>query len=108
MKFQFVIFAQGDYFSIPETVDVDLGPRSPRTVLAVEVSDSKNGVVHSWSLKKFRERLKTMKDVYNKIAMATEHSDSETEDPFYDDFPWFRLVGRLVVNRELLVHTDIE
>jgi hypothetical protein len=71
------------------------------------VSDSKNGVVHSWSLKKFRERLKTMKDVYNKIAMATEHSDSETEDPFYDDFPWFRLVGRLVV-KQLLVHTDIE
>ena len=97
MKFQFVIFTQSDYFSIPDTVDVDLGPKSPRTVLAVEVSDSKNGVVHFWSLKKFRERLKTMKDLYNKVSMATEHSDGETEDPFYDDFPWFRLIGRWVV-----------
>ncbi|CAB4009819.1 kinesin unc-104, partial [Paramuricea clavata] len=109
VKFQFVIFAQGDYFSIPETVDVDLGPRSPRTVLAVEVSDGKNGVVHSWSLKKFRERLKTMKDLYNKIAMATEHSDSETEDPFYDDFPWFRLVGRsFVYMRHLLYGISLD
>jgi kinesin family protein 1 len=98
VKFQFVIFTQGNYFTIPDTVDIDLGPRSPGTVLAVEASDSKNGVVHFWSLKKFRERLKAMKDVYNNVSTATEHSDGETEDPFYDDFPWFRLIGRLVVS----------
>ena len=97
MQFQFVIFTQGEYFSIPDSIDTGLETRSPRTVLAIEASDSKNGVVHFWSLKKFRERLKTMKDLYNKVAMATEHSDGEAEDPFYDDFPWFRLIGRSFV-----------
>ena len=38
-----------------------------------------------------------MKDLYNKVAMEAEHSDGETEDPFYDDFPWFRLIGRSFV-----------
>ena len=38
-----------------------------------------------------------MKDLYNKVVMAAEHSDGETEDPFYDDFPWFRLIGRSFV-----------
>lgn len=82
---------------------MDLVPMSPRTVLAVEVSDNKNGVVHYWSLKRFRERLKTMKDIYNNVANRTEQSDSEMEDPFYDDFPWFRLIGRFVFGKDVFI-----
>lgn len=36
-----------------------------------------------------------MKDLYNNVAMATEHRDGQTDEPFYDDFPWFRSIGRL-------------
>ena len=35
-----------------------------------------------------------MKDLYQKVTMESEQSTIETEDPFYDDFPWFGIIGR--------------
>lgn len=43
-----------------------------------------------------RERLQAMKDLYHKISLEIEQSSVENEDPFYDDFPWFSLIGRFV------------
>lgn len=42
----------------------------------------------------FSERLKKMKDLYHKIMMASDFSDANIDDPFYDDFPWYRFIGR--------------
>ncbi|KAH7644362.1 kinesin-like protein [Dermatophagoides farinae] len=127
----------------------------PRTIVAVEVKDQKNGATHYWSLCKLRKRLELMRQVYAKyaeeysatIAAASanatvsssstttgslQHSslsssshlngtipsnstnsgggtgvtiyhansikngtvETETSDPFYDRFPWFRFIGR--------------
>ncbi|KAH9425004.1 hypothetical protein DERP_009229 [Dermatophagoides pteronyssinus] len=129
----------------------------PRTIVAVEVKDQKNGATHYWSLIKLRKRLELMRQVYSKYAeeysaaiaaAATSSSissstssnvsnslqssltssasyhqlngtipsgnnaggtgvtiyhansiingtvETETSDPFYDRFPWFRFIGR--------------
>lgn len=52
--FQFVLFTEGDYFKIPEALKADLAARHGQAVIAVQVTDSKNGVVHFWTLAKFR------------------------------------------------------
>ena len=76
---------------------------SKRTVVAVEVHDMKNGAVHYWSLPKLQYRLQLMRDLYqNEPLLMTETSDHGLEsitggDPFYDRFPWFRLIGRSFV-----------
>ena len=36
----------------------------PKTLVAVEVKDQRNGVVHYWSLKKLRDRLELMREKY--------------------------------------------
>ncbi|XP_046845010.1 kinesin-like protein unc-104 isoform X2 [Xenia sp. Carnegie-2017] len=95
VKYQFVLFTQTNSFNIPDALDID--PMPSQTVLAIEVSDSKNSAVHYWSLKKFSERLKKMKDLYHKIMMASDFSDANIDDPFYDDFPWYRFIGRSFV-----------
>ncbi|XP_044740272.1 kinesin-like protein unc-104 isoform X10 [Chrysoperla carnea] len=75
----------------------------PRTIVAVEVQDTKNGATHYWSLEKLRQRLELMREMYhNEAELSPTSPDYNVEsltggDPFYDRFPWFRMVGRSFV-----------
>ncbi|WAR14348.1 KIF1A-like protein [Mya arenaria] len=82
----------------------DLPRPFPRNVVAVEVQDTKNGATHFWSLEKLRQRLELMREMYHNEAelspSSPEHPNLDSltgTDPFYDRFPWFRLVGRSFV-----------
>ncbi|XP_055706371.1 kinesin-like protein unc-104 isoform X3 [Phlebotomus papatasi] len=41
------------------------GIPAPRTIVAVEVTDTKNGATHYWTLEKLRCRLELMRQIYN-------------------------------------------
>ncbi|XP_054265654.1 kinesin-like protein unc-104 [Macrosteles quadrilineatus] len=75
----------------------------PRTIVAVEVLDTKNGATHYWTLEKLRQRLELMREMYlNEAELSPTSPDYNIEsltggDPFYDRFPWFRMVGRSFV-----------
>uniref|UniRef100_A0A8C1FUW0 plus-end-directed kinesin ATPase n=1 Tax=Cyprinus carpio carpio TaxID=630221 RepID=A0A8C1FUW0_CYPCA len=106
VQFQFVLLTDTLYSPLPP----DLLPPSiakdrekrlfPRTIVAVEVQDQKNGATHYWTLDKLRQRLDLMREMYDRAAevpsTAVEDCDHMMSggDPFYDRFPWFRLVGR--------------
>lgn len=109
VQFQFVLLTDTLYSPLPpdllppETAkDREKSP-FPRTIVAVEVQDQKNGATHYWTLEKLRQRLDLMRDMYDRAAEvpgnALEDCDSVLTggDPFYDRFPWFRLVGRAFV-----------
>uniref|UniRef100_A0A4W5K8Q1 Kinesin family member 1A n=1 Tax=Hucho hucho TaxID=62062 RepID=A0A4W5K8Q1_9TELE len=72
----------------------------PRTIVAVEVQDQKNGATHCWTMDKLRQRLDLMREMYDRAAEVPNSTIEDCEnvmtggDPFYDRFPWFRLVGR--------------
>ncbi|XP_013866484.1 kinesin-like protein KIF1A isoform X3 [Austrofundulus limnaeus] len=106
VQFQFVLLTDTLYSPLPPDL---LPPEAtkdqekrhfPRTIVAVEVQDQKNGATHYWTLEKLRQRLDLMREMYDRAAdlpnTTTEESDSALTggDPFYDRFPWFRLVGR--------------
>ncbi|XP_053354016.1 kinesin-like protein KIF1A isoform X5 [Clarias gariepinus] len=105
VQFQFVLLTDTLYSPLPPdllpsdvTQEREKSP-FPRTIVAVEVQDQKNGATHYWTLEKLRQRLDQMRDMYDRAAEvpigATEECDSVLTggDPFYDRFPWFRLVG---------------
>ncbi|XP_041119617.1 kinesin-like protein KIF1A isoform X20 [Polyodon spathula] len=75
----------------------------PRTIVAVEVQDQKNGATHYWTLEKLRQRLDLMREMYDRAAEVPSSAIDDCDnvmtggDPFYDRFPWFRLVGRAFV-----------
>ncbi|XP_058635711.1 kinesin-like protein KIF1A isoform X22 [Onychostoma macrolepis] len=109
VQFQFVLLTDTLYSPLPpdllppETAkDREKSP-FPRTIVAVEVQDQKNGATHYWTLEKLRQRLDLMREMYDRAAEvpgnALEDCDSVLTggDPFYDRFPWFRLVGRAFV-----------
>ncbi|XP_059416428.1 kinesin-like protein KIF1A isoform X16 [Carassius carassius] len=109
VQFQFVLLTDTLYSPLPpdllppETAkDREKSP-FPRTIVAVEVQDQKNGATHYWTLEKLRQRLDLMREMYDRAAevpgSALEDCDSVLTggDPFYDRFPWFRLVGRAFV-----------
>ncbi|XP_055694171.1 kinesin-like protein unc-104 isoform X11 [Lutzomyia longipalpis] len=79
------------------------GNPAPRTIVAVEVTDMKNGATHYWTLEKLRQRLELMREMYhNEAELSPTSPDYNVEsltggDPFYDRFPWFRMVGRSFV-----------
>uniref|UniRef100_A0AAY4EQG7 plus-end-directed kinesin ATPase n=1 Tax=Denticeps clupeoides TaxID=299321 RepID=A0AAY4EQG7_9TELE len=106
VQFQFVLLTDTLYSPLPPDL---LPPEAakdrekrpfPRTIVAVEVQDQKNGATHYWTLEKLRQRLDLMREMYDRAAelpsTAIEDCDSVLTggDPFYDRFPWFRLVGR--------------
>uniref|UniRef100_A0A671WCH4 plus-end-directed kinesin ATPase n=1 Tax=Sparus aurata TaxID=8175 RepID=A0A671WCH4_SPAAU len=142
VQFQFVLLTDTLYSPLPP----DLLPPCvakererrpfPRTIVAVEVQDQKNGATHYWTLEKLRcggflsamihfipalslypvlihasahtlkicrQRLDLMREMYDRAAelpsSAVEDCDHALTggDPFYDRFPWFRLVGRAFV-----------
>ncbi|XP_053539642.1 kinesin-like protein KIF1A isoform X7 [Ictalurus punctatus] len=109
VQFQFVLLTDTLYSPLPPDLlpsDVNKEREKspfPRTIVAVEVQDQKNGATHYWTLEKLRQRLDLMREMYDRAAevpsSATEECDSVLTggDPFYDRFPWFRLVGRAFV-----------
>ncbi|XP_072333983.1 kinesin-like protein KIF1B isoform X8 [Scyliorhinus torazame] len=105
VQFQFVLLTHTLYSPLPpELLPVEVeadrdAQQFPRTVVAVEVQDLKNGATHYWSLEKLKQRLEQMREMYDRageMASATQ-DDGESmmggSDPFYDRFHWFKLVG---------------
>ncbi|XP_054333620.1 kinesin-like protein KIF1A isoform X12 [Pongo pygmaeus] len=109
VEFQFVLLTDTLYSPLPPDLlppeaakDRETRP-FPRTIVAVEVQDRKNGATHYWTLEKLRQRLDLMREMYDRAAevpsSVIEDCDNVVTggDPFYDRFPWFRLVGRAFV-----------
>ncbi|XP_017782676.1 PREDICTED: kinesin-like protein unc-104 isoform X6 [Nicrophorus vespilloides] len=157
VQFQFTLLTDTLYSPLPPDLrpaidyDADEEGAPPKTIVAVEVQDTKNGATHYWSLDKLRQRLELMRLVYhteespgspdtpqgddsllrclsqcpsttrfslssllpssrqrlelmremyhNEAEMSPTSPDYNVEsltggDPFYDRFPWFRMVGR--------------
>ncbi|XP_074781163.1 kinesin-like protein KIF1B isoform X16 [Athene noctua] len=109
VQFQFVLLTDTLYSPLPP----ELSPTElektrdnrpfPRTVVAVEVQDLKNGATHYWSLEKLKQRLDLMREMYDRAGEMASNTQDESEstmtgsDPFYDRFHWFKLVGRAFV-----------
>ncbi|XP_061637899.1 kinesin-like protein KIF1B isoform X20 [Phyllopteryx taeniolatus] len=110
VQFQFVLLTDTLYSPLPPELlppepekECDFRP-FPRTVVAVEVQDLKNGATHYWSLEKLKQRLDQMREMYDRAGeLASTHQEDCGEgtltgtDPFYDRFHWFKLVGRAFV-----------
>ncbi|KAE8293329.1 Kinesin-like protein KIF1B [Larimichthys crocea] len=109
VQFQFVLLTDTLYSPLPPELlspepekERDTRP-FPRTVVAVEVQDLKNGATHYWSLDKLKQRLDQMREMYDRageMASANQEDGEGTltgNDPFYDRFHWFKLVGRAFV-----------
>uniref|UniRef100_A0A8C7PX18 plus-end-directed kinesin ATPase n=1 Tax=Oncorhynchus mykiss TaxID=8022 RepID=A0A8C7PX18_ONCMY len=109
VQFQFVLLTDTLYSPLPTDL---LPPEAakdratrpfPRTIVAVEVQDHKNGATHCWTMEKLRQRLDLMREMYDRAAEVPNSTIEDCEnvmtggDPFYDRFPWFRLVGRAFV-----------
>nr|XP_046155830.1 kinesin-like protein KIF1A isoform X11 [Oncorhynchus gorbuscha] len=109
VQFQFVLLTDTLYSPLPTDLlppeaTKDRATRPfPRTIVAVEVQDHKNGATHCWALEKLRQRLDLMREMYDRAAEVPNSTIEDCEnvmtggDPFYDRFPWFRLVGRAFV-----------
>ncbi|XP_069803085.1 kinesin-like protein KIF1B isoform X8 [Dendropsophus ebraccatus] len=109
VQFQFVLLTDTLYSPLPpellppESEKIDEDQPFPRTVVAVEVQDLKNGATHYWSLEKLRLRLEQMREMYDRAGEMASNVQDEPDtvisggDPFYDRFHWFKLVGRAFV-----------
>ncbi|XP_075459659.1 kinesin-like protein KIF1B isoform X21 [Ascaphus truei] len=105
VQFQFVLLTDTLYSPLPPELlpsDYEKLPEDlpfPRTVVAVEVQDVKNGATHYWSLEKLRLRLEQMREMYDRAGEMASSVQDESDsvltgsDPFYDRFHWFKLVG---------------
>uniref|UniRef100_A0AAQ4RZI9 plus-end-directed kinesin ATPase n=1 Tax=Gasterosteus aculeatus aculeatus TaxID=481459 RepID=A0AAQ4RZI9_GASAC len=99
VQFQFVLLTDTLYSPLPPDL---LPPEAakdrekrhfPRTIVAVEVQDQKNGATHYWTLEKLRQRLDLMREMYDRAADVPNNTAEDGEnvmtggDPFYDRFP---------------------
>lgn len=115
VQFQFTLLTDTMYSPLPPDLAAELPaiaaapngelskcetPPTSKTIVAVEVTDTKNGATHYWTLDKLRQRLELMREMYhNEAELSPTSPDYNVEsltggDPFYDRFPWFRMVGR--------------
>ncbi|XP_060841951.1 kinesin-like protein unc-104 isoform X6 [Rhopalosiphum padi] len=154
VQFQFTLLTDTLYSPLPLDFladDDDIDRPFPRTYVAIEVLDTKNGATHYWTLDKLKTRLDLMRQIYNgdiespqkspcefkddffqcltactpnksfsylipsrqRLELMREMYQNEAEisptspdfnieaitggDPFYDRFPWFRLIGRAFI-----------
>ncbi|XP_072464921.1 kinesin-like protein KIF1B isoform X5 [Notamacropus eugenii] len=105
VQFQFVLLTDTLYSPLPpELLPPEMEKTQddrpfPRTVVAVEVQDLKNGATHYWSLEKLKQRLELMREMYDRAGEMASNAQDDGEaamtgsDPFYDRFHWFKLVG---------------
>ncbi|XP_076874590.1 kinesin-like protein KIF1B isoform X6 [Brachyhypopomus gauderio] len=117
VQFQFVLLTDTLYSPLPPELlppepEKEREPRPfPRTVVAVEVQDLKNGATHYWSLEKLKQRLEQMREMYDRAGeMASSNPEGSDgtltgSDPFYDRFHWFKLVGRAFVYLSNLLYS---
>ncbi|KAI4883673.1 hypothetical protein NFI96_017215 [Prochilodus magdalenae] len=116
VQFQFVLLTDTLYSPLPPELlppepekERDSRP-FPRTVVAVEVQDLKNGATHYWSLEKLKQRLEQMREMYDRAGEMASSNQEEGEgpltgsDPFYDRFHWFKLVGSTVLEGSPIFH----
>ncbi|CAJ0566193.1 unnamed protein product, partial [Mesorhabditis spiculigera] len=165
VQFQFVLLTDTMYSPLPPDLlppgeDLSLRPY-PKTVVAIQVQDLKNGATHYWSIEKLKQRLEEMRSFYNaevseigtpvegpprsgsvitdgwlaalslnparlipdrqRLESMRDLYETEGEmspvspddpmmdalmgtDPFYDRFPWFRMIGRAFVYLSNLLH----
>uniref|UniRef100_A0A8B9JDU2 plus-end-directed kinesin ATPase n=1 Tax=Astyanax mexicanus TaxID=7994 RepID=A0A8B9JDU2_ASTMX len=117
VQFQFVLLTDTLYSPLPPELlppepekERDSRP-FPRTVVAVEVQDLKNGATHYWSLEKLKQRLEQMREMYDRAGEMASSNQEDGEgpltgsDPFYDRFHWFKLVGRAFVYLSNLLYS---
>ncbi|XP_017563835.1 kinesin-like protein KIF1B isoform X8 [Pygocentrus nattereri] len=117
VQFQFVLLTDTLYSPLPPELlpsepEKERNSRPfPRTVVAVEVQDLKNGATHYWSLEKLKQRLDQMREMYDRAGEMASSNPEEGEgpltgsDPFYDRFHWFKLVGRAFVYLSNLLYS---
>ncbi|RCN33924.1 PH domain protein [Ancylostoma caninum] len=159
VQFQFVLLTDTMYSPLPPDLlppgeDLTLRPY-PKTVVAIQVQDLKNGATHYWSIEKLKQRLEDMRSFYNaelsvvgtpaeapyktvaegwlaalqlnpaRLVPDRQRLESMRDmygadqlspcddpmmealmgtDPFYDRFPWFRMIGRAFVYLSNLLH----
>merc|ERR1719410_1032988 len=71
VQFQFLLLTDTLYSPLPPDLvtlrdpDDDDDSPEPKTIVAVEVLDTKNGATHYWSIEKLRQRLELMRHIYN-------------------------------------------
>ncbi|XP_057193162.1 kinesin-like protein KIF1A isoform X2 [Triplophysa rosa] len=109
VQFQFVLLTDTLYSPLPpdllpaETAEDRENDPFPRTIVAVEVQDQINGATHYWTMEKLRHRLDLMREMYDHAAEVPSNALEDCNsvltggDPFYDRFPWFRMIGRSFV-----------
>ncbi|KPJ02360.1 Kinesin-like protein unc-104 [Papilio xuthus] len=80
VQFQFTLLTDTPYSPLPgelaprDDADDEYRPGAP-TVVAVEVTDTKNGATHYWTLEKLRHRLELMRQIYNMNETCGEEED---------------------------------
>lgn len=101
VQFQFTLLSDTLYTPLPNDLKdkSDEKAAAAKTVVAVEVNDQKNGVIHYWSLAKLKQRLELMRELYHSDGDSYDYNVESLigYDPFYDRFPWFRVIGRSFV-----------
>ncbi|CAH2043360.1 unnamed protein product, partial [Iphiclides podalirius] len=88
VQFQFTLLTDTPYSPLPaelaprDDADDEYRPGAP-TVVAVEVTDTKNGATHYWTLEKLRHRLELMRQIYNmnESACGDEEEDVSPSAP---------------------------
>ncbi|OQR71052.1 kinesin protein-like, partial [Tropilaelaps mercedesae] len=104
VQFQFVLLTDTPY----SPLQPDMYPADGRkTIVAVEVQDMKNGATHHWTLEKLRQRLELMREMYQSENEASPTECEPQGDPFYDRFPWFRMIGRAFVYLTNLMYPNV-
>ncbi|VVC97408.1 unnamed protein product [Leptidea sinapis] len=94
VQFQFTLLTDTPYSPLP----AELAPRddaddefrlSAPTVVAVEVTDTKNGATHYWTLEKLRHRLELMRQIYNmnETSHPEEEESPSAQEPTAFPFP---------------------
>lgn len=99
VQFQFTLLSDTLYTPMPNDLKDKSEGSSARTVVGVEVNDQKNGAIHYWSLAKLKQRLEMMRELYHSDGDSYDYNVESLigYDPFYDRFPWFRVIGRSFV-----------
>jgi kinesin family member 1 len=98
VQFQFTLLSNTLYTPLANDLK-DKSEMPSRTVVSVEVNDQKNGAIHYWSLAKLKQRLDMMRELYHSDGESYDYNVESLigYDPFYDRFPWFRIIGRSFV-----------
>jgi kinesin family protein 1 len=98
VQFQFTLKSSTLYTPLANDLK-DKSQNPSRSVVVVEVNDQKNGAIHFWSLAKLKQRLEMMRELYHGDGESYDYNVESLigYDPFYDRFPWFRIIGRSFV-----------